>query len=556
MTNGEELVVRCSMKPLPTLMRPLQSVDLATGEAGEALVERSDVAAVEALAVVAEAAVAFELAKAAHEKFGGDAIGDFVAAHAAYLARIAVATRPRPPIALVGFMGAGKTTLGAQLAERARAPVPRHRRGDRGGARPDRGASSRAGRGRVPRARGEHACRGARARARAAVIALGGGAVRSRPDPRGAAERASPSSSTSTSRPRGAGRRPDRPLAQDEAAFRALFDERQSALRRGADARAPDVDGRGPRRRRRPVERCARAARRARPGTEVALVADRHVAGIWGPVAQTALGARLASVHELPPGEEAKTVASYQRLSRTCASSAATRSSPSAAAVRPTRRASSQRPTCAGSPGSPSRRPSSARWTPASAARPGSTSRPARTSSARSTGRRGRRGRPGAARVAAGAAAAKGMAEVVKTGLLAGEPIWEWGRARCAACAAYKARVCLRDPHDRGERDVLNLGHTFAHALEAAAPTGRRTARRSRSACSRRRGSPASTRRSSRSTLRPEPVAVDRDRAWAAIARDKKDATDAAARPPRGAGQAAALGVELPADAFGPRSTR
>jgi chorismate synthase len=88
MTNGEELVVRCSMKPLPTLMKPLQSVDLATGEAGEALVERSDVAAVEALAVVAEAAVAFELAKAAKEKFGGDAIGDFVAAHAAYLARI------------------------------------------------------------------------------------------------------------------------------------------------------------------------------------------------------------------------------------------------------------------------------------------------------------------------------------------------------------------------------------------------------------------------------------------------------------------------------------
>jgi chorismate synthase len=88
MTNGEELVVRCSMKPLPTLMKPLQSVDLVTGEAGEALVERSDVAAVEALAVVAEAAVAFELAKAAREKFGGDAIGDFVAAHAAYLARI------------------------------------------------------------------------------------------------------------------------------------------------------------------------------------------------------------------------------------------------------------------------------------------------------------------------------------------------------------------------------------------------------------------------------------------------------------------------------------
>ena len=87
-SNGEEIVVRAAMKPLPTLMKPLASVDLVTGEPGDALVERSDVAAVEALAIVAEAAVAWELAVAAHEKFGGDAIGDFVAAHAAYLERI------------------------------------------------------------------------------------------------------------------------------------------------------------------------------------------------------------------------------------------------------------------------------------------------------------------------------------------------------------------------------------------------------------------------------------------------------------------------------------
>jgi chorismate synthase len=87
-SNGEEIVVRAAMKPLPTLMRPLQTVDLATGEPAEALVERSDTAAVEALAVVAEASGAFELARAAREKFGGDAIGDFAAAHAAYLERI------------------------------------------------------------------------------------------------------------------------------------------------------------------------------------------------------------------------------------------------------------------------------------------------------------------------------------------------------------------------------------------------------------------------------------------------------------------------------------
>ncbi len=87
-SNGEEIVVRAAMKPLPTLMKPLGSVDLVTGEAAQALVERSDVAAVEALAVVAESAVAWELARTAHEKFGGDAIGDFVAAHRAYLERI------------------------------------------------------------------------------------------------------------------------------------------------------------------------------------------------------------------------------------------------------------------------------------------------------------------------------------------------------------------------------------------------------------------------------------------------------------------------------------
>jgi chorismate synthase len=87
-SNGEPVVARAAMKPLPTLMRPLRSVDLDTGEPGEALVERSDVAAVEALAVVAEAAVAFELARAARDKFGGDSVDDFVGAWRAYLERI------------------------------------------------------------------------------------------------------------------------------------------------------------------------------------------------------------------------------------------------------------------------------------------------------------------------------------------------------------------------------------------------------------------------------------------------------------------------------------
>ncbi|HEV7133746.1 MAG TPA: chorismate synthase [Gaiellaceae bacterium] len=87
-SNGEEIVVRAAMKPLPTLMQPLASVDLETGEAATALVERSDVSAVEALAVVAEAAVAWELARLARDKFGGDALVDFVAAWRAYVERI------------------------------------------------------------------------------------------------------------------------------------------------------------------------------------------------------------------------------------------------------------------------------------------------------------------------------------------------------------------------------------------------------------------------------------------------------------------------------------
>ena len=95
MSNGEPIVVRAAMKPLPTLMRPLDSVDLATGEQASALVERSDVQAVEALAVVAEAAVAFELARAALDKLGGDAMVDVVAAQHAYLQRIADRWQPR-----------------------------------------------------------------------------------------------------------------------------------------------------------------------------------------------------------------------------------------------------------------------------------------------------------------------------------------------------------------------------------------------------------------------------------------------------------------------------
>lgn len=73
-SNGEEITARAAMKPIPTLYRPLQSVDIDTKEALEATVERSDVCAVPAVAVVAEAVVAIEIAGAFLEKFGGDSM--------------------------------------------------------------------------------------------------------------------------------------------------------------------------------------------------------------------------------------------------------------------------------------------------------------------------------------------------------------------------------------------------------------------------------------------------------------------------------------------------
>jgi chorismate synthase len=85
-TNGEDLRVSAYMKPIATLMKPLGSVDLATMTPAAAAIERSDVCAVPAAAVVGEAVVALVLADAALEKYGGDHAGDMKAAHAASVA--------------------------------------------------------------------------------------------------------------------------------------------------------------------------------------------------------------------------------------------------------------------------------------------------------------------------------------------------------------------------------------------------------------------------------------------------------------------------------------
>jgi chorismate synthase len=84
MSNGETIRVRAAMKPISTLMRPLRTVDMATGEAAEAVRERSDVCAVPAAAVVGEQMVAFVLASEFQRKFGGDSVDEFVAAFDRY----------------------------------------------------------------------------------------------------------------------------------------------------------------------------------------------------------------------------------------------------------------------------------------------------------------------------------------------------------------------------------------------------------------------------------------------------------------------------------------
>lgn len=96
MTNGETVVIKGAMKPLPTLTKPLQSVDIATGEKAEALRERTDSCTVPAAGVVGEAMAALVFADAYLEKFGGDNIADTRAALSAYRERISRPTSAQP----------------------------------------------------------------------------------------------------------------------------------------------------------------------------------------------------------------------------------------------------------------------------------------------------------------------------------------------------------------------------------------------------------------------------------------------------------------------------
>ena len=176
-SNGEEIVVRAAMKPLPTLMRPLRSVDLATGEPAEALVERSDVAAVEALVrrrrgfrrLRARTGSPREVRRRLAQRLRRGP------------SRVSGADRLAAPLdkhlALIGFMGAGKSRLGAEVAERIGRPfVDLDREIERASGRtiPDLFVASGEPAFRVLEA---EARRGGAGRSEPAVIALGGGAV-------------------------------------------------------------------------------------------------------------------------------------------------------------------------------------------------------------------------------------------------------------------------------------------------------------------------------------------------------------------------------------------
>jgi shikimate kinase / 3-dehydroquinate synthase len=323
-------------------------------------------------------------------------------------------------------------------------------------------------------------------------------------------------------------RRSDRPLARDEAAFRRLYEERRTLYAEVADVVAKDVHdvvlaAAGVRVERGALDRLVELV----PGDgRVALVSDPHVAGIHGATAQLALGARLAETHELPPGEEAKTLAAVSRLweelrldrSGTvvalgggCTTDAA--GFTAAAYLRgvawvpvPTSLVAQVDAAIGGK---------TAIDLPQGKNLVGAFHWPVCTVID-----------PELLETLPQAQRLEGMAEVVKTGLLAGESFWELPDDELVRrCAAYKAAVCLRDPEDLGERKMLNLGHTFAHALEAAA--GYEGVTHGRAVAL---GLLAALRLSGRDTgvveelLHPEPVRVDRDRAWEALLRDKKGA--------------------------------
>ena len=317
-----------------------------------------------------------------------------------------------------------------------------------------------------------------------------------------------------------------RPLARDHDDFKRLYEERRPIYAEVADVVARDLDDvilavAGINLERGALQRLGELV----PGEgPVALVSDPHVAGIHGMDAQLALGARLAETHELPPGEEAKTLAALDRLWQdlrldrngtivALGGGCTTDAAGFAAAAYLRGVAWAPVPTSLVAQVDAAIGGKTAIDLPQGKNLVGAFHWPAATVID-----------PDLLGTLPEVQRREGMSEVVKTGLLAGEPFWELPDDELVRrCAAFKASLCLRDPLDRGERNVLNLGHTFAHALEAAAHFQHVTHGEAVGL-----GLLAALRLSGRDTaqveeiLRPKKVRVDRDRAWEAMHRDKK----------------------------------
>jgi len=424
-------------------------------------------------------------------------------------------------------MGAGKSTLGPQIAERLGRPfidLDRDLEQDLGTTIPEffeqRGETEF-------RLQEEGHTIAALRLPDPAVIALGGGAVQTPSIRNELRDRAftvllEVDPETAWERSGGSGR----PLARDESEFHALYERRRALYDEVADAHVFDADD----------ALLAAAGVHVHLGaleslgalvpgdSPIALVSDPHVGGIYGAAAQVALGARLHSVHEIPEGEAAKTAAVVERLwselrldragvvvalgggstTDVTGFTAATYLRGIEWVAVPTTLVGQVDAAIGGK---------TAIDLPHGKNLAGAFHWPARAIVD-----------PAVLETLPEEQRLDGMAEVVKTGLLAGEPLWELPLPQLVQrCAAYKAAVCLRDPGDRGERAVLNLGHTFAHALEAAGGyegvTHGRAVALGLLAALRLSGRPTDV---VEAVLAPKQARVDRERAWQALRRDKK----------------------------------